>query len=83
LAPSFFPTDYNIATAAAYLRNKGKEHAAFIGLAGARHRANYYELARAMRVRFFGFFASVFINRARPIPGRIATPIVNASFCTA
>jgi hypothetical protein len=36
-----------------------------------------------MRVRFFGFFAGVFISRARPIPGRVAAPAVNASFCTA
>jgi hypothetical protein len=64
------------------LRNRKKGHAAFIGFAGARRRANYYELARAMRVRFFGSFAGVFINRARPIPGRVAAPAVNASLCT-
>jgi hypothetical protein len=65
------------------LRNKEGGHAAFIGLAGVRRRASYYELARAMRVRFFGFFAGVFICRARPIPGRMAAPAVNASFYTA
>jgi hypothetical protein len=35
-----------------------------------------------MRVRFFGFFAGVFINQARPIPGRVAASAVNAFFCT-
>jgi hypothetical protein len=33
-----------------------------------------------MRVRFFGSFAGVFIGRARPIPGRVAAPAVDASF---
>jgi hypothetical protein len=65
------------------LRNKKKGHAAFIGFAGARRRASYYELAWAMRVRFFGFFAGVFIGRARPVSGRVAAPAVNASFFTA
>jgi hypothetical protein len=32
-----------------------------------------------MHVRFFGFFAGVFIGRARPVPGRMAAPAVNAS----
>jgi hypothetical protein len=36
-----------------------------------------------MRVRFFGFFAGVFIGRARPVPGRMVAPAVNASFFTA
>jgi hypothetical protein len=36
-----------------------------------------------MRVRFFGFFAGVFISRARPVPGRMAAPAVNAFFCIA
>jgi hypothetical protein len=36
-----------------------------------------------MRVRFFGFFAGVFIGRARPVPGRVAAFAINASFCTA
>jgi hypothetical protein len=65
------------------LRNNEEGHAAFIEFAGARRRASYYELARAMRVRFFGSFAGVFINRARPIPGRVAASAVNAFFCTA
>jgi hypothetical protein len=33
-----------------------------------------------MRVRFFGFFAGVFIGRARPVPGHMAAFAVNASF---
>jgi hypothetical protein len=36
-----------------------------------------------MRVRFFGSFAGVFIGRARPVPGRVAAPAVNASLFTA
>jgi hypothetical protein len=36
-----------------------------------------------MRVRFFGFFAGVFISRARPILGRVAAFVVNAFFCIA
>jgi hypothetical protein len=64
------------------LRNKKRGYAAFIGFAGARRRASYYELARAMRVRFFGFFAGVFINRAHPVPGRMAAFAINAFFCT-
>jgi hypothetical protein len=79
LAAVFFSADYSIAIAI----NKKREYAAFIGFVGARYRANYYELARVMRVRFFGFFAGVFINRARPVPGRMAAPAVNAFFCAA
>jgi hypothetical protein len=65
------------------LRNKRREHAAFIGLANARRHANYYELARAMRIRFFGSFAGVFIGRARPVPGCVAASAVDVSFFTA
>jgi hypothetical protein len=36
-----------------------------------------------MRVRFFGSFAGVFIDRARPISGRMAAFAINASFFTA
>jgi hypothetical protein len=36
-----------------------------------------------MRVRFFGSFAGVFIGRARPVPGRVAAPAVDASLFTA
>jgi hypothetical protein len=35
-----------------------------------------------MRVYFFGFFAGVFIGRARPVPGRVAVSAVDASFFT-